>query len=76
MDLDLADEQRLLVDAIAAFVGREIYPHEDAVDRLGEVPPELAAEIKGKALAAGFYAANMPEDVGGGGLDNLSLALL
>ena len=38
--------------------------------------PELAASIRAKALGAGLYAANMPEDVGGAGLDAVSLALV
>ncbi|MEZ4608371.1 MAG: acyl-CoA dehydrogenase family protein [Deinococcales bacterium] len=37
--------------------------------------PELAQEIIRKAKAMGFYAANMPEELGGGGLDSLSLVL-
>ena len=37
--------------------------------------PELAAQIRAKALAAGLYAANMPEDVGGAGLDAVTLVL-
>jgi acyl-CoA dehydrogenase len=40
------------------------------------VPPALIAEIHAKAKAAGLYAANMPEDLGGGGLDAVSLALM
>ena len=39
------------------------------------LPPELAAEIRRKALAAGLYAANMPEEVGGAGLDAVTLVL-
>ena len=69
MDFALTSEQEMLVDAVRAFVERELMPHEDAVERSGDVPPELDAEIRAKALAAGFYAANMPEDLGGGGLD-------
>ena len=66
----------MLVDAVRAFVERELAPHEDAVEKSGEVPPELDAEIRAKAQAAGFYAANMPEDLGGGGLDAVSMALM
>ena len=66
----------MLVDAVRAFVERELTPHEDAVERSGEVPPELDAEIRAKALTAGFYAANMPEDLGGGGLDAVSMTLM
>ena len=37
--------------------------------------PELVAQIRAKALAAGLYAANMPEEVGGAGLDTVTLVL-
>ncbi|MEE8532637.1 MAG: acyl-CoA dehydrogenase family protein, partial [Alphaproteobacteria bacterium] len=76
MDFALSTEQRLLVDAVRAFVERELMPHEGAVERSGEVPPELDAEIRAKAKASGFYAANMPEEAGGGGLDAVSVALM
>ena len=76
MDFELSTEQRLIVDSVRTFVARELMPHEDAVERTGEVPAELDAEIRAKAIAAGFYAANMPEEIGGGGLDAVSVTLL
>ena len=36
---------------------------------------ELVREVQKKAIAAGLYAANMPEDVGGAGLDTLTWLL-
>ncbi len=74
MDFEPDTEQRLLTDALTSFVERELYPHEAEVERLGHVPAEIAGEVRGKARAAGFYALNMPEDVGGGGLDYVTLA--
>ncbi len=76
MDFSLDDEQRAIVDTVRAFVTRELYPHEDEVDRLGDVPPELVEEIREKALKAGLYAANMPEELGGGGLDAVAMTLV
>ena len=76
MDFALSDEQRAIVETVRAFVDRELVPHEDEVERLDEVTPELQKEIRTKALNAGLYAANMPEEVGGGGLDAVSLALV
>lgn len=69
-------EQTLLVDTVRAFVEAELYPHEDEVERLDAVPPELARTIQAKAIELGLYAANMPEELGGGGLDNLGVALM
>lgn len=76
MDFGLSEEQRMVVDTVRAFVETEIYPHEAEVERLGQVPEGLGEQIKHKVLDMGFYAPNMPEDVGGGGLDHLTLTLL
>jgi acyl-CoA dehydrogenase len=76
MDFALSDEQRMLVDMVRRFVEEELYPHEEEVERLDAVPPELQREIRAKAMELGIYAANMPEELGGGGLDNVSLVLL
>src|SRR5437016_6160980 len=76
MDFTLTSEQRLIVETVRGFVENELYPHEDEVERLDEVPAGLASAIRGKALAAGLYAANMPAELGGGGLDALSVVLV
>jgi acyl-CoA dehydrogenase len=76
MDFALTDEQEMIVETVRSFVECELVPHEDEVERLGDVQPELVAEIRGRSLAAGIYAANMPVELGGGGLDNLTMALV
>jgi len=76
MDFGLSEEQRLLVDSVRAFVETELAPYEDEVERTDQVRPELIRQIRERALAAGFYAANMPAELGGGGLDHVSLALM
>jgi acyl-CoA dehydrogenase len=76
VDFRLTEEQRLITDTVRAFVEKELYPHEDEVERLDDVPAELAGQIRAKAIAAGLYAANMPAELGGGGLDALSLVLV
>jgi acyl-CoA dehydrogenase len=75
VDFTLTDEQRLIVDTVRAFVEQELYPHEDEVERLNEVPADLAGQIREKAIAAGLCAATMPAELGGGGLDAVSLVL-
>ncbi len=76
MEFALTDEQRMIVDVVRAFVDRELVPYEREVEETGEVRPELADQIKQRSIAAGLYAANMPEELGGGGLDNLTIALV
>jgi acyl-CoA dehydrogenase len=76
MDFGLTTEQQLLIESVRAFVEAELKPYEDEVERTDSVRPELIQQIKERALEAGFYAANMPLELGGGGLDHVSLALM
>jgi len=76
MDFAYSDEQRMLVDTVRSFVAKELTPHEAEVERDNAVRPDLIALIREKAKAAGLYAANMPEDLGGGGLDAVGVALM
>ena len=69
MQFELSEEQQMIVDTVRTFTEKELMPHEEEVERLGTVPDELVAEIKRKSIAAGIYAANMPAELGGGGLD-------
>jgi acyl-CoA dehydrogenase len=75
MDFGLSYEQRAVIATTKAFVERELYPHEQEVERSGVLRPELAEEITRKAIKAGLYAANMPEEVGGAGLDTVTWVL-
>ncbi|MEZ5924107.1 MAG: acyl-CoA dehydrogenase family protein [Hyphomicrobiaceae bacterium] len=75
MDFNLSDEQRLIVETTRAFVENELYPHEAEIEETGRLRPELRDELKAKAIAAGLYAANMPAEVGGAGLDTLTWVL-
>ena len=72
MDFGLTDEQRAVVATTKAFVERELYPHEEEVERTGVLRPELAEQITAKAIRAGLHAANMPEELGGAGLDTVT----
>ncbi|WP_157015659.1 acyl-CoA dehydrogenase family protein [Mesorhizobium xinjiangense] len=75
MNFELTEEQRLIVETTRAFVENELYPHEQEVERTGHLRPELVKELQAKAIEAGLYAANMPEEVGGAGLDTLTWLL-
>lgn len=76
MQFGLTEEQEMIVSTVRSFVENEIYPHEDLVERTGEVPKEIADEIKRKTLELGFYGCNFPEEVGGAGLSHLEFALV
>jgi acyl-CoA dehydrogenase len=76
MNFGLSDEQQMIVDTVRDFVEREIYPHEDLVERSGQVPPDLAASLRKKVIELGFYACNFPVEVGGAGLSHLDFTLV
>ena len=76
MEFGLSHEQQLVVDTVRSFVEQELYPLEDEVERSGMVPGTLGREIQDKVLELGFYAPNIPEEFGGGGLDTLTFTLL
>ncbi|MET0998747.1 MAG: acyl-CoA dehydrogenase family protein [Marmoricola sp.] len=75
MDFSRTEEQRSIVEVTRSFVERELYPHEAEVERTGVLRHELAEQIKEKAIRTGLFAANMPEEVGGAGLDTVTWVL-
>jgi acyl-CoA dehydrogenase len=58
-------ERDQLRKAVRSFAEREILPHVDEWERIGELPRDLHR----RAGAAGLLGANFPEAVGGGGGD-------
>ena len=75
MQFALSDEQQMIVDTTRAFVESELYPHEAEIERTGHLDMDLVREIQKKAIETGLYAANIPEEFGGGGLDTLTWLL-
>ncbi len=75
MNFGLSEEQQLVVDTTRSFVENELYPHEREVERTGHLRIDLIRELQAKAMVAGLYAANMPAEVGGAGLDTLTWLL-
>ncbi len=76
MQYGLTEEQEMIAATVRAFVENEIYPHEEIVEKTGEVPAEIADEIRRKTIELGFYACNFPEVVGGAGLNHREFALV
>ena len=69
MAAERSQEHQMLEETVKRFMEEELYPHEDVVDREGEVPIDLGRQIEERAKQIGLFAANLPESVGGGGLD-------
>lgn len=76
MNFELSEEQTMLVETARRFVEEELYPYEMEVERDNDVRPELRQQIVDRSRELGLYAANMPEELGGGGLDPFSMCLL
>ena len=76
MTITLSLENAMLQKTVQSFLEREVYPHEEMVDRLGEVPIDLGRQIEARSKEAGLFAANLPEDVGSGGLNYKAMSIV
>ena len=76
MDITLSHEDEMILQTVRSFMEKEILPHEEEVDRLGYVPQELGRKIEQQSIEVGLYAANLPESVGGGGLNYSNMAVV
>ncbi|TXH44364.1 MAG: acyl-CoA dehydrogenase [Actinobacteria bacterium] len=83
MDFSVPEELQQLRTSFAAFVDREVRPLEDELapefwsacpDR--ELIEKVADKVRRRSAQEGFYAAHMPEEVGGQGLSTLGMSLL
>jgi acyl-CoA dehydrogenase len=77
MDLELSDEQRMIVSTVRDFVRREIVPREADLDPdADELPRAEFEELVAKVKDMGLYCADVPEDLGGPGVDTLTFTLM
>lgn len=76
MDFDLSEELRLLREMVRGFVGKELLPHEELVEELDDVPPELLKDLRIKARNLGLLGLTIPEGSGGAGMGYLANCIL
>ena len=76
MDQVTNPENNLLLTTVRKFLEKEILPYEEEVDKIGEVSLELGKQIETRSKQVGLFAANLPSEVGGGGLDYRSMLVL
>jgi acyl-CoA dehydrogenase len=83
VDFRVPDELTALRESFASFLDREVRPIEDSVrEQFWAASPDhdalraAATDVKGRAAREGFYAAHLPESVGGWGLSTLGMTLL
>ena len=75
MDFSLGEETELLTASLRRFVEQELQPLEQEVEANVRLEPDQARDIFRKSRELGFYAMNMPEDLGGGGLGSVDMCL-
>ena len=76
MDFGLSDELRMLKDGARRFVGQELMPHESAYANDPDIPDELRARLQARAKTLGFWAFDLPEAYGGGGVGVLGMCVV
>ena len=76
MQFDLTEEQSMIVGTVRRFVEAELIPLEDEIEETGRLDPAKARAIFEKSRALGFYAMNIPEEYGGGGLSAVDTMLV
>ena len=70
-------EQDLEIQARARQFADELIPLETGVELAdGELPADVEAAHKARAIELGLYATNMPRAVGGGGCTSLQQVLI
>jgi acyl-CoA dehydrogenase len=82
VDFSIPDEYQELLRSFRSFLVREVTPVEERYRPLfqeGEFTPEMkeaGLALRRTSAGLGFYAAHMPESVGGWGMSNLGYTLL
>lgn len=72
MSIWTTPERQQLRKSVRAFAEREIMPHVDEWERIGELPRELSR----RTAEAGLLGVGFPEDVGGDGGDAADTAII
>lgn len=78
MDFAISPELEALRARIAAFVAEEIMPHEadaSAYDAHENIRPDLLAELRAKARAAGLWCLQLKPENGGLGVGRMGMAV-
>jgi acyl-CoA dehydrogenase len=86
MNFAVDDETELILDSLDEFIEREVEPlenelgetltnprlHNEPDGRVADEVIEAMETVRRKSAEAGFYAMNLPEEYGGGGVSNVT----
>jgi alkylation response protein AidB-like acyl-CoA dehydrogenase len=77
MNLGLTDEQRMIVDTVRGFVREQIVPIERNLDPdADELPAGDHKRLVGVVKDMGLYCPDVPEELGGPGIDAVTFVLM
>jgi acyl-CoA dehydrogenase len=69
-------EIETLTRSLRRFIETELHPAEQAIEEMQGSAVAFIQPLRDQAKALGFYAMNMPADVGGGGLSTLEMCFV
>jgi len=76
VDLSIPTELIQLQESVRRFVTRELRPLEHDIDQADDIDPDLARELRMRAVALGLVGFNIPAGIGGGGVGPLGEVLI
>ncbi|MCG8566611.1 MAG: acyl-CoA dehydrogenase family protein, partial [Desulfobacterales bacterium] len=72
MDFELNREQKMIVKAVKDFMGKEVAPMAEELDRTGHFPREIWDAMGDM----GLMGIGIPEEYGGTGMDKFTFTLV
>ena len=78
MDFTIPEEIEMLRQSLRKFIEKEVIPMEEKAgyDPDDGVPQELLQKVRKRSYELGFWAIDLPEEYGGGGLNTLGTVIL
>ncbi|MFW7344809.1 MAG: acyl-CoA dehydrogenase family protein [Pigmentiphaga sp.] len=76
MDFELEPELRMLRDAVRRFVENELLPLEGRYANEHDIPDDVRLRLQDKAKELGFWAFDLPEEAGGGGVGVVGMCVV
>ncbi len=78
MDFTIPEEIEMLRQSLRKFIEKEVIPMEEKAgyDPDKGIPQELLQKVRNRSYELGFWAIELPEEYGGGGLNTLGTVIL
>jgi acyl-CoA dehydrogenase len=78
MDFTIPEEIEMLRQSLRKFIEKEVIPMEEKAgyDPDDGVPQDLLQNVRTRSYELGFWAIDLPEEYGGGGLNTLGTVIL